>query len=161
MCWICYLRCIGGNLLCECYYCDIILIGKITGLNVENFKALCDAEGESSTYKELTYNLTCADEELSQCNIASNSSEVLIMDDGEISNSTFRKKYLTCLPKKTPAETPKITPIRTLIFTPIETPSLVLIESKIIYQEPNNPYLYFIIPLVILLLIFGFLHPFS
>ena len=50
---------------------------------------------------------------------------------------------------RTPMETLAITPIKTLLFTPFETPT-GLIESKILYQEPNDPYLYFIIPIVVL-----------
>ena len=71
------------------------------------------------------------------------------------------QETLARTPKETAKETlartlfftPQETPIRTLLFTPFETPTTGLIESKILYQEPNDPYLYFIIPIVVLSLV--------
>ena len=169
MCWIYLLSCWGPNLYCRSYYCDCTCHEFGSG-DWNQLKTRCADAGKNSTYQEWKYNLTCTEKELGSCT----RSGILWLKEEteEISNSTL-KKYLYCYPKPTPTrsqtrslirspirtliftpfETPQETPIRTLIFTPFETPTTGLIESKILYQEPNDPYLYFIIPIVVLSLV--------
>ena len=181
MCWIYLLSCWGPNLYCKSYYCDCTCHEFGSG-DWNQLKTRCNDAGKNSTYQEWKYNLTCTEKELGSCTrsgilwlkeeteeISNRTLKKYLYCYPKPTPTRSQTRSLIRSPMETPIETPKmtpqetlartpmetlaITPIRTLFFTPFETPSRNLIESKILYQEPNDPYLYFIIPIVVLSLV--------
>ena len=119
MCWLYHLTCWGSNLYCKSWYCDCTC-EEFDSTITARLYSRCRAAGKSSSYKERSYNLTCTENESQDCMMNLGDRFWYSNETGEISNSTFKEKYLNCIPKPTP--TPKETPKKTLAITPNLTP---------------------------------------